>query len=313
MMLNYSNETADVNCGASECPLTLGDHSNSHGWQMLSCSKCGQLRIPPEHLVHSTVEPDAVGAIGLAMKVLFHMRLTWLRGVVSGLQMKGTKWLDAGCGDGQFLEFLASRGYTSCVGVEPDQLRAFNARKRGVRVFSSVPEVRKEIGSQSFDVITLWHVLEHLNSPAELLKEYSQYLSPRGVFLLQVPNHGGAQTGLLGKWSAYPDYGRHIWFHNRQLKEWLASVLPGFKVERVRDLNFEYEIFGWVESLSSAIMRETNFMLRTLKKRRGTRFEKNLAILFAVLFLPAAALLSVVSLMSGFGSTLTFKIERGSL
>ena len=87
--------------------------------------------------------------------------------------------------------------------------------------------------------------------------------------VISVPNQARAQTRLFGYLSAYPDYGRHIWYHTRDYLNWFAHDLPALEGRLLRDGNYEYEILSWVDSIASAITWQQNFVHRALKKGEG--------------------------------------------
>ena len=94
--------------------------------------------------------------------------------------------LDVGCGKGGFLNWLMKTGLTSLAGVEPgkacrDYLKANNS---DVCVFSSVDELTL----QTFDVIILSHVLEHVINPRELLSELRRVMNESTVVYIEVPD-----------------------------------------------------------------------------------------------------------------------------
>jgi SAM-dependent methyltransferase len=123
-----------LNCGATACDLSAGVRVKDAGMEFVRCPTCRVLHIPPENLVHSKVLPDPVEKLSTVMKILLSMRMRWLRGELPQLDDKDVRIADVGCGDGQFLEFLSMRGYSKIIGIEPDAVRAFNARKRGLAV-----------------------------------------------------------------------------------------------------------------------------------------------------------------------------------
>lgn len=75
----------------------------------------------------------------------------------------------------------------------------------------------KELDSQQsgfFDVITLWHVFEHLHSPADFLDKFFDLLKPNGLLFIAVPNCQSFDAGHYGAgWAAY-DAPRHLWHFN---------------------------------------------------------------------------------------------------
>lgn len=160
------------------------------------------------------------------------------------------------------------------------------------------------------DVLFAWHVLEHIERSADFISECTDWLSPSGVMIISVPNQASLQTRLFGFYSAYPDYGRHVWYHTSDYLGWIARNVPGFDAAIMRDRNYEYEIFSWVDSIASALTRKQNFVHKALKKGEGGPALRFGAALIAACLLPIALLLSPLSIHSGRASTLTFILRR---
>lgn len=94
--------------------------------------------------------------------------------------------LDVGCGDGSFLREAAGEGWT-VTGTEFSPAGAQIARAAGVPVFTGeLHEAR--LPGEGFDVITCWHVIEHVSDPRRLLDEMYRLLTPGGVLVLATPN-----------------------------------------------------------------------------------------------------------------------------
>ncbi len=299
-----------LHCGAASCTLDHGAHVTDAGMDFIRCPTCGVLHIPPENLIHATVLPDPVGKLSVVLKLLMSMRIRWLVGELPQLADPHVRIADIGCGDGQFLEFLNRRGHGHIAGIEPDALRARNARKRGVPVFASREEAESAgLLKEPVEVLFAWHVLEHIERPADFIDEYSRWLAPSGVMVISVPNQGSVQTRLFGYFSAYPDYGRHIWYHTGDYLNWFAQNAPALDAKILLDRNYEYEVFSWVNSLASAITRRQNFVHRTLKKGEGGQMQRLAAASMAMCLLPLALVLAPLSIHAGRGSTLTFVLR----
>lgn len=298
-------------CGDSACGLSLGERLTDGGMELIRCPKCQVLRIPDEKLVHDHVLPDPVGKLPLIMKLLMSLRMLWLKPELPRLADKDVRIADIGCGDGQFLEFLAGNGYRNIFGIEPDSRRAINAQQRGVPVFASRADAEAAGKfNGGVDLMFVWHVLEHVDTPAGFIAEYANWLAPGGKMVISVPNHASMQTRLFGYFAAYPDYGRHIWYHEPHYLDWMQRNSAGLKAEIMRDRNVEYEVFAWVDSIASAIVREQNFIHKALKKGNGGPGRKLAALLAALALLPVAAVLTPISLIAKRGSTLTFVLTR---
>lgn len=308
-----SNKNKALDCGAPDCGFQNGTLVRDAGMELMSCPTCKVLRIPPKNLIHSHVLPDPVGKLSLVMQLLLSMRMLWLRQELPQLCNKHVRIADIGCGDGQFIEFIKSRGYDRVFGIEPNKARASNAQLRGIPVFASREEAEAAgVFKDGVDLMFVWQVLEHVDRPADFIREYAQWLLPSGVLVISVPNQASLQTRLFGYFSAYPDYGRHIWYHKADYVEWLARSTPGFVAKLMRDRNYEYEIFSWVDSIASAVTRQQNFIHKAVKKGEGSVGRRVCATIAAIFILPIAAILAPLSLFFRCGSTLTFVVQRNS-
>ena len=149
--------------------------------------------------------------------------------LINSLQVSKGSLLDIGAGTGEFLNVAKENGW-NCVGVEPSEKAKAIALKKGVS-FSETTNVLKD---HSFDVITMWHVLEHVPNIENQIKELKRLLKPNGTILIAVPNFNSFDAKHYGIfWAAY-DVPRHLWhfsktaikilFENQDLK--LVKVLP---------------------------------------------------------------------------------------
>jgi 2-polyprenyl-3-methyl-5-hydroxy-6-metoxy-1,4-benzoquinol methylase len=296
-----------MGCGQADCRLDTRERVLQGGLIFHACPACKALRSPDDAIERREVEPDATAKTPLSMRLLFRLRALWLGLAVPEFKNKQARILDCGCGDGQWLEWLKDQGYAQTMGMETNPNRLARVHERGVQGYLSVPEAVAATPDGQFDVIYLWHVLEHVDHPVAVLSELTKLLSPQGVLVVSLPNHKSLQTRLFDRRSAFVSYGHHVWFLDHGYFTWLKSVLPGFRIEPVLDLNLEYEAFGWVDTLVSAALAQDNILHATLKKGVVSGPLKKKVLALAALSLPLAGLLSLVSLaLPRLGSTLTY-------
>jgi SAM-dependent methyltransferase len=156
---------------------------------------------------------------------------------------------------------MASRGYVA-VGLEPFSLgSAFESgRLRLIRA----PLQEAEIGQ--FEVITLWHVLEHVPRPVELLRGLEQHLAPGGALVVSVPNLQSWQGRLFGGQWFHLDAPRHlIHFEPETLRSTLARV--GFAQVAEQRFVPEYGSSGWVQSSLNSVLPRKNYLYELVKDR----------------------------------------------
>lgn len=122
--------------------------------------------------------------------------------------------LDYGCGTGEFVEYLESKSIQA-EGVEPTPLAFKKAKDKRIKVHKSLDRVQ-----DSFDAITLFHVLEHVDDYESILKQLTKKLKPNGLILIAVPNYKSYDAHYYKeKWAAW-DVPRHLWhFSKKNIRE----------------------------------------------------------------------------------------------
>jgi 2-polyprenyl-3-methyl-5-hydroxy-6-metoxy-1,4-benzoquinol methylase len=147
--------------------------------------------------------------------------------------------LDVGCSAGFFLKAARDRGWETC-GVEMSADTAALARERhGLRVITGALE-EAELAASSFDVVTMWDVIEHLEDPRRALLEVSRVLKRGGLLALATPNLDGLfprlslrASGITGTWP-HPEPPHHLFqFSKRTIRALLEQT--GFEILDGRD------------------------------------------------------------------------------
>jgi len=118
--------------------------------------------------------------------------------------------LDIGAGTGDFLVTAKANGW-QITGLEPSEKAKKTAISKGVSFEKDI----KNIENQSFDVITMWHVLEHVPDVEQQIKELKRLLKPNGTIIIAVPNFKSFDANYYGAfWAAY-DVPRHLWHFSK--------------------------------------------------------------------------------------------------
>ncbi|QHL88154.1 methyltransferase domain-containing protein [Nibribacter ruber] len=140
--------------------------------------------------------------------------------LVNSLSKKG-KLLDYGCGVGYFLQACKKDGW-QVEGFEPNQLaREQTEEKLGQKIHH---ENLAEFENETFNVTTLWHVLEHVHQVNETLKELVRVTQKGGHIVIAVPNADSYDAKKYGAdWAAY-DVPRHLYhFHKASMQKLLKK------------------------------------------------------------------------------------------
>ena len=118
--------------------------------------------------------------------------------------------LDIGAGTGDFLATAKKQDWR-IEGVEPNATARNKAKVKGVVLFSDL----KEVSNNKFDVITLWHVLEHLPDLDKQIETIVSLLSENGTLVIAVPNFKSYDAKYYGSFWAAFDVPRHLWHFSR--------------------------------------------------------------------------------------------------
>ena len=116
--------------------------------------------------------------------------------------------LDVGCGTGEFLLELRARGWR-VVGQEISDYAAQVAGEAGLDVRTSRLD-RCGFESQSFDLVTLWDVVEHLHDPLSVLREIRRILKPSGLLVLSTPDIDSPDSRIFAGWWHGLEIPRHL-------------------------------------------------------------------------------------------------------
>jgi SAM-dependent methyltransferase len=204
--------------------------------------------------------------------------------------------LDVGCGSGSFLHVLAFRTGIRGEGLEVSPAAAAAAREQyGLTVHAGDVDTA-DFPDGSFDLVTLFHVLEHLPRPLEALAKIHRWLSGGGMLLVQVPNLASWQFRWFGRRWTGIDIPRH-----------LIDYAPKTLADLLRRAGFEsapptfYSLRDNAPAMVSSLFPGLDPMARQV--RGGGRFTLLTNMLYFTLVL-AAQPVAAAEALSGRGGTL---------
>jgi len=155
--------------------------------------------------------------------------------LINSLQPNKGKILDIGAGTGEFLSVAKQNGWET-TGVEPSDKAKQIAINKGV----SFVEAIAQLEDRSFDVITMWHVLEHVPDLDHQIKELKRLLKPTGSLIIAVPNFKSFDAEYYGKfWAAY-DVPIHFWHFSKTA---IQKLFQKEQMELVKILPMKFDSF----------------------------------------------------------------------
>jgi SAM-dependent methyltransferase len=164
---------------------------------------------------------------------------------------KSKKILDYGCGTGEFLNEMNNNGY-QCTGIEPSP-KASEHAKNSYQLEVLNPDKLHTLQDANYDVITMWHVMEHIHDLNETISTLKQKLKSDGHLIIAVPNHSSWDAAhYQSYWAAY-DVPRHLYhFTNRSVGKLLS--MHGFTLNKM--LPMKWDAF-YVSLLSEKYKKNT--------------------------------------------------------
>ena len=193
-------------CGSSE----LRGFELGSGGQLRSCASCetvsaGEYADPSEVYVDGYMFGEA-GDFGLDVRhpifqsYLARVARRRIQMIERATGLGSGSLLDVGSGTGEVLMAARERGW-EVQGVEPERTAAEMAQGRGLKVSIS-PLETSGLAERSYDVVSAFHVLEHIPDSRSFLAAMRQWVRPGGFVVVEVPNWNSSQRRRLG--SAWP-------------------------------------------------------------------------------------------------------------
>jgi 2-polyprenyl-3-methyl-5-hydroxy-6-metoxy-1,4-benzoquinol methylase len=146
------------------------------------------------------------------------------------------KILDIGCGTGAFLNTMKDANWDS-TGLEPDDA----ARKKAIELYKIVARPSHEIFDlphDTYDAITMWHVLEHVHQLQEYIAQLKNILTTNGKIFIAVPNYTSYDALHYGAyWAAY-DVPRHLYHFSPKSMKTLVEK-HGLKIVKIKPMWFD--------------------------------------------------------------------------
>lgn len=230
--------------------LTVKDHSVSNEtFELIFNETYGYLETHPqpkeEHLSEYYQTEDYISHTDTKrnlFEIVYHkIRLIALKRklkLINSFQSDQKKLLDIGCGTGDFLQAALKNSWKG-FGIEPNQeARSIANIKTNDLVFETNQLLK--LKEHSFDVITLWHVLEHLPKLEDYILILKKLLKKNGRLVIAVPNHQSFDAKYYKKfWAAY-DVPRHLWHFNQSS---ISKLFQSKQMEVVKTIPMKFDSY----------------------------------------------------------------------
>lgn len=201
---------------------------------------------------------ESTGLVNSVYRLVRNYTLKSKLKLINTLSTEKGRILDIGCGTGYFLETCQSNNW-QIMGTEPDkEARRVAQQKLKVDIKSDLDLLVEE---DSFDIITLWHVLEHVPNLKEVIDKVHKLLKPEGALLVAVPNSDSFDAHYFKQyWAAY-DVPRHLYHFTPKTIKHLFNDL-GFNLFTQKPMVFDAY---YIAMLSTTYQRGKSDYIRSLK------------------------------------------------
>ena len=246
----------------NNCPVCKHDRSNlfisctdhtvsRETFQVVQCEACGFRFTNPrpaeseigkyyeseEYISHSGTTKGLVNKIyGIVRNYTIGQKLKLINRLTSSHKPGGRSILDIGCGTGEFL-YASKQNDWNVTGIEPSEPARKHAREN-FGIDPILPEGLYNLKEKQFDVITMWHVLEHVHKLDQTIEQINKILADTGILVVAVPNCNSYDAEKYGAhWAAW-DLPRHLYHFTKNDVEKLFGRFR-FKLYEVHPMKFD--------------------------------------------------------------------------
>ena len=162
--------------------------------------------------------------------------------LIDSFQTKEKTLLDIGCGTGDFLSASQKKEW-EVSGIEPNidaQKLALTKLKKNSIIYFDIDELLEKDTTKKFDVISLWHVLEHVPDYDDYIKKIKELLKKEGVLIIAVPNHKSYDAQFYKNFWAAFDVPRHLWHFSQKS---IRLIFGKHKMEVVKTLPMKFDSY----------------------------------------------------------------------
>lgn len=259
-------------CGSSKFNkvLTASDYLVSNeSFEIMECNDCS-LRftspIPNKNEIGNYYESDkyishakrVTSLFDIVYKIVRKFTLHSKRKIVRRIaQNQSGTLLDIGCGTGEFLKTMQQSGWEVTGVEEGAEVREIAETNTDSTIMNQKGFFKSE---QKYDVITLWHSLEHLNTLTRFLEKISISLNANGVIIIAVPNYKSYDAEYYKQdWAAY-DVPRHLYHFS---PETMVKLMKKYNFKLIQSQQMPFDPF-YVALLSELSVRKKHNIIKAL-------------------------------------------------
>ena len=285
-------------------------------FKLVRCVDCGMIKnslqqplSSPKELYKDFYRNELPARFGFGLEYVIRIFRFFRAYKVTTVASHAKTILDIGSGRGFMLYFLKKYfGYTTAVGTQIAPNAAdFSRNKLGLEIYDrDLLEI--DFKDERFDLITIWHVLEHIQEPEKYIVYIQKLLRDKGLLLIEVPNFDSWGNRLTKKYWLGLDPKHHLWFYTPSSLIELVEK-HGFQVKKVHTFSLEYSTFISTQSLVSAITNTDQIFFEWLQSP-SLKFRIIPHLVLFLILAPFCLIINLSLYFSRYGEVLLIVAEK---
>ncbi len=308
-------------CHGSKTKVLFSTKTSFLEFQLIQCKICGLTRTFPlpsdeslrVHDIHSYYGRDVSKFNHLVQEIrnlLMRIRAKYYLSFIPD-SVQTRKILDVGCAEGRLLRSLLEHG-CECWGIEHPSYPA-QRFLNGDRIVYLQGDLRAiNLSEGAFDLIFLWHTLEHMDNPQLTMSRLYELLAPKGAIIMAIPNFSSMEARRFKQFWFHLDIPWHRYHFNERSIRYLI-IKNRLRVIRTSTFCLEQGPYGLLQSILNAMGWPKNEFYEALKGNLTYRRSIHLIIQFfiGVFLLIPVSFVSLLTSNGGRGPVIKLILKRG--
>ena len=284
--------------------------------RLCRCNECGVIfsdryrkGLDSASIYEKYYKNELAGRFGFGLEYIIRLFRFFRAFKIFTISPLAKRILDIGSGRGFTLYYLKKYyKYTRTAGTQISKNAfEFSRDKLGLEIYNK-DLLDLPLEKAGFDLITIWHVLEHVNKPERYIEKIYGLLNDRGKLIIEVPNYNSWTRAFTAKYWLSFDLKHHLFFFTPGS---LSSLLikHGFEIRYIQTFSLEYSAFTSAQSIMSALTKSDSIFFNALQTEK-LDYITIIHAFFLTLIMPLCLLINIFLYFSKRGEVLFIVAEK---
>lgn len=284
---------------------------------LIQCKKCHLVFVHKQsnrpvsgELYKDYYKNEIIGRFGFGLEYIIRFFRFFRAFKIFTIYPRNKSILDIGSGRGFTLYYLKKYyKYNTTVGTQIEENSyQFSKKNLGLEIYNK-DLINLKLEKNYFGLITMWHVLEHVDKPEKYIEKIYQLLCNKGRLIIEVPNFDSWTRKWTKKYWLGLDLKYHLTFFTPQT---LSNMLTeyNFKIQKIRTFSLEYSTFFSAQSIISYLTKSNQLIFEWLQSNIRFRPILFIHILLFILLMPICFIINILLYFSKKGEILLIIAEK---